>query len=89
MGNEIDAMEKWPCLLDDFPQANAAVEVARDQGAQGSYLLRELVEGDIAVVHVRWEGGYPGLVSMDANGVIRMISGNDLWDTCEPQHSGY
>lgn len=53
MGNEIDSIEKWPCLLGDSPQANAAVEVARNQAAQGSYLLRELVEGNTPVTRVR------------------------------------
>lgn len=78
MGYEIDSLEKWLPALDRFPQARAAVGIARDSGAAGNFLLHEIVEGDMAIARVKWEGTFPDMISVDTNGIIHRLSPNTM-----------
>lgn len=78
MGYEIDLTGKWGPLLDRFPQAGAAVQLARERGGAAKLLLREIVEEDIAMAQIRWEGAFMEMVSVEANGTFHRLSPNNL-----------
>lgn len=78
MGYEIDLTGKWGPLLDRFPQARAAVQLARERGGAAKLLLREIVEEDIAMAQIRWEGAFMEMVSVEADGTFHRLSPNSL-----------